>query len=900
MVIVNRAEPGQSTDKGVWHGEAQRATFERLQKRKRFNSRETREIARRLNSAEPGLEIVNRDAAVPPGRDEQPVREFGSWTGTWSGCGMAEVMQSKSNSSDIVYSFVSNLEARRRSAVKPVEKCLSRGAISSAAKLAVSISATLLFCTLALAPSLHAQGTRADYDRAERFLPWNTEHLVSIANVRPHWFNGDQFWYLKRSPQGKEFLRDTPATGAESPAFDQARLAAALGEAAGQTYSATALPFDTFNFTDDGTAIEFSVGAAHWRCSLEAYRCARSSAPPRDAWAVRSPNGKWEALVKDHNLYIRRVETGQVVQLTDDGRNEWDYATPIPYLQLLVQQGKEDVRQRPDVYWSPDSSKLATYRMDSRRAARLTSIQYAPPDQLRPKVFVTAYPLPGEALAQTMPVVFDVPSGRRVDVKTEPLFVDFQGGPYFDWLPDSNHFTYLHYSRGYHSVALREVDASTGDQRAVITEKSDTYIDPGETFVRPANGGSAFLWSSERTGWNQLYLYDANSGRLENAVTQGDWVVRRIVSVDQKNRVVYFLAAGKQPGEDPYQAHLYRVNLDGGNLRLLDPEDADHNVSVSPDHDYFVDNYSRPDLPGEAVLRKTADGSIVRVRERTDPQRLLKTGWKYPVPFKGKAADGVTEIYGLIWRPSNFDASKRYPVVESIYTGPQGFFVPKTFSACCRQQQAVSELGFVVVMIDGRGTAGRSKEFHDASYRNLGRKGIPDHIALMRQMAARYPWMDLSRVGIYGTSAGGYDAAHAMLIHPDFYKVGVSISGNHDHRLDKAWWNELYEGYPLGKSYVEDSNVTLAGNLKGHLLLVQGDVDPNVPPSETMRLVSALMKANKDFDMLFVPNMFHGEGANLYLMRRRWDYFVRYLLAVQPPSGFEIKGPPPNWHFGAF
>ncbi len=757
----------------------------------------------------------------------------------------------------------------------------------------------LLFIFLMGARLLCAQGTRANYERAERFLPWNIEHYVSIANVRPHWFQGDQFWYVRQNQAGKEFFRVDPKHNTVSPAFDQVKLSAALSDTSGQTYKASALPFDTFRFVDSGSAIEFQIAGSDWRCSLETYRCTESPASV-NPWVVRSPNGKWEAFVRNYNLYIRDTETGQEVQLTRDGQKEWDYATPIPYLQVMVEQEKENVAQPPDVYWSPDSSKLVTYRMDSRNAARLTSIQYAPPGQLRPKVFVTAYPLPGETLAHTMPVIFDIPSTKRTDVKTDPLFVDFQEGPSFDWLPDNNHFTYLYYSRGYHSVELREVDARTGDQQTIIQEKSDTYIDPGETDARPVNGGAEFLWFSERTGWNQLYLYNGKTGQLENAVTQGNWVVREIESIDPSDRKVYFLASGREPNEDPYQTHLYRVKFDGSGLELLDPENANHTVSLSPDHEYFVDNYSRPDLPGESALRRTTDGSVVRVLEETDARPLLKTGWKYPIPFKGKAADGETDIYGLIWRPSNFDAARKYPVVESIYTGPQGFFVPKTFRACCLQQQAVSELGFVVVMIDGRGTAGRSKKFHDSSYRNLGRKGIPDHIALMRQMAARYPWMDLTRVGIYGTSAGGYDAAHAMLVHPDFYKVGVAISGNHDHRLDKAWWNELYEGYPLGKSYVEDSNITLASRLQGHLLLVQGDVDPNVPPSETMRFVSALMKTNKDFDMLFVPNMYHGEGGNLYLMRRRWDYFVRYLLGVQPPKEFQIEQPPPNWHLPRF
>jgi dipeptidyl aminopeptidase/acylaminoacyl peptidase len=408
------------------------------------------------------------------------------------------------------------------------------------------------------------------------------------------------------------------------------------------------------------------------------------------------------------------------------------------------------------------------------------------------------------------------------------------------------------------------------------------------------NEGAELLLTAEHDGWNHIYLYNGKTGVLENQVTKGPWVVRSIVHVDEKNRQIYFLGAGREKDEDPYLTHLFKINFAGTGLQLLTPENANHAASVSPDNKFFVDNSSRVDLPGESVLRRTSDGSVVQVLEKADATALLKTGWKFPEPFKGVAADGKTELYGLSWRPSNFDPSKKYPVIEQIYTGPQGFFVPKTFGAANagrRGLQSVAELGFIVVMVDGRGTTGRPRAFHEYSYHNLG--GLfDDHVALIKQMAAKYPYMDLDRVGIYGTSAGGYAAAHAMLVHPEFYKVCVSISGDHDARLDKAWWNELYQGYPVGKDYAEQSNVTLADKLLGHLLLVHGDVDNNVNPVETMRLVDALIKANKDFDMLLVPNMYHGEGRNLYLVRRRWDYFVQHLLGVTPPENFEIEQAP--------
>jgi dipeptidyl aminopeptidase/acylaminoacyl peptidase len=745
---------------------------------------------------------------------------------------------------------------------------------------------------LLLVPGLtYAQGTREDYLRAEGFLPWNVRRRVSVARVVPHWIGGgERFWYRKEGPAGKEFLLVDAARNTCAPAFDYAKLAAALSRAANRQYQPTQLPFDSFDFIQEGKAIRFDLEGVRWACALGTYECTPDPEKGGSLWETLSPDGKWAAYVEHYNLYLRDVSSGQVVQLTRDGEKGWDYATPLPSLRLMVTQGTEDVHEPAGVFWSPDSSKFVTYRIDARNAGQFTSIQFVPSAQLRPKAYSYVYPLPGEMLATAEAIIFEVPSGKRIKAETAPLELPFQEGPDFEWFKDSRRFHYTFFGRGYKEAELREVDGATGKQRMLIKEHSDTRVDPGETAERFINDGAEILWTSVRDGWNHIYLYNGNSGQLENQVTKGEWAVRRVEFVDEKARQVYFLASGRERDEDPYQAHLYAIDLKGERLRLVTPEDADHAASVAPNGAYLVDSWSRPNLPGESVLRRAADGSVVRVLERTDASPLLETGWKYPEPFHGKAADGKTDIYGLIWRPSNFDSAKKYPVIEQIYTGPQGFFVPKSFAAAVGRggEQSMAELGFVVVMVDGRGTGGRSRAFHDYSYKNLGGE-IDDHVALIRQMAARYTYMDLSRVGVYGTSAGGYDAAHALLLHPEFYKVGVSISGDHDPRLDKAWWNELYQGYPVGPQYQEQSNVTLADRLEGHLLLVHGDVDDNVHPVETMRLVDALIKANKNFDMLFVPNMFHGEGESPYLIRRRWDYFVKHLLGVEPPADFKIK-----------
>jgi dipeptidyl-peptidase-4 len=735
---------------------------------------------------------------------------------------------------------------------------------------------------------LVAQGKQGDYERAQQFLPGNLRHVLYVADINPHWIKKtSRFWYRKSSPSGSEFILVDSERDAVGPAFDHARLGAALSHANKQEYSSSDLPFREFEFADDSKAIRFSLDGAEWNCSLAGYDCKSDPAEPKSSNEELSPNKRWAAFVRDHNLFLRDVSTGTELQLTQDGVKSWDYATPLPSLRLMVDQGTEDVKQPAAVFWAPDSSKLVTYRIDSRNSGRFTSVQFVPPNQLRPKAFTYVYPLPGEVLAKADPIIFDIQSGRRTDVKSASIELPFQEGPGFEWFPDSKSFFYDYDERGYKAKELRVVDASTGEQRVVLRQQSDPYVDPGETFYRFIKGTGEILWSSERDGWNHLYLY-SKTGQLENQITQGHWVVQQIEYVDEPSRRVYFTASGREKDEDPYQTHLYSVGFDGKGLQLLTPENATHSVNFSGDGAYFIDTYSRPDLPVKAVLRRAKDGSQQRVLEESDPSWLTKMGWKAPEPFQGKAADGTTDLYGLIWRPSNFDAAKKYPIVEFAYTGPQSFFVPKTFNTFWLQ--SMTELGFVVVMIDGRGTSGRSRAFHLFSYRNLG-GAFEDHVAMIKQMASRYPCMDVERVGIFGTSAGGYGAVHAMLAFPDFYKVGVATSGDHDARLDKAWWNELYQGYPVQDDYVEQSNVTMASRLKGHLLLEHGDIDDNVHPVETMRLADALMKANKDFDMLFVPNMFHGESGEHahYLVRRRWDYFVQHLLGVIPPANFEVK-----------
>jgi dipeptidyl aminopeptidase/acylaminoacyl peptidase len=766
---------------------------------------------------------------------------------------------------------------------------------------------------LAPPPLASAQGTREDYARAERFLNDDIKHVAFDGQVDPHWIDhSDRFWYMNDGPAGKTFVLADAAKGTRALAFDHQRLAQGLSRASGTTYAAHELPFSAIRIRDD--AVVFNAAHVWYSCDLSSYQCARAQAPPDDdedearlgpprqpdptelpASERPSPDHKLLAFVRNHNMWVRVAATGEEIQLSHDGEHFFDYATPLPSPTLMVAQGTEDVVQAPAVFWSPDSRRIATYVMDQRNFPRLTITQSAPPDQFRPKYFSYAYPLPVDWVLPTAKlVVFDIPLRRETIVAAKPLVQLYYGGPTVEWFSDGQRFQYREVDRGYTGVRINEVDAKTGVSRTAVEEKGspDFLIDTSILVTRAINDGRERIWSSERDGWNHFYLYDAQTDAVKNQITKGDWVIRSIAHVDEQARVLYFSASGREAGRDPYLRHVYRVHLDGTGLTLLTPEDADHAASFSPDGKYFVDSFSRVDLPAVSVIRSAEDGRIIKDLEKADISKLTAMGWKLPEPFKAKAADGKTDLYGVIWRPTNFNPSKKYPIVENIYTGPQGAFVPKTFAAYHNQQQAIAELGFITVFVDGRGTALRSRAFRAFAYHNLGfGAGGDDHITVFKQMAAKYPYIDLTRVGVWGHSAGGYDSTHAILTHPEFYKVAVSSAGCHDNRMDKATWNEQWMGWPVDKNYEEVSNYTLAPRLQGKLFLAHGDVDENVPMPATIKLVDALVKANKDFEFLIMPNRPHGFGNDPYFVRRRWDYFVKNLLGVDPPLGFQIGQP---------
>jgi len=748
---------------------------------------------------------------------------------------------------------------------------------------------------LLLTSASYAQGTLADYERANGLR----EKYVGSANnlpERPTWVGQtSRFWYRKAVKGGNEFVLVDAETVAKKPAFDHERLATALSAAANEKYTALKLPFQMISFVDSEKAIEFTIGETRWRCELGDYTV-KKLPPARDGFGQRraggipltqgipgprynspqteaktSPDGKWEAWVNNFNVWVRAKDKSNSrpnnnnagVALSFDGSEGNYYA-----LASLV--------------WSPDSKMIAAYRVRPGYARKIQYVESSPADQNQPKYYTMDYAKPGDVLDQPQPVLFHVESKKQI-VVDNALFPNPWNLSRIEWRKDNRAFTFEYNQRGHEVYRVIEVAAASGKPRAVISEEPKTFFCySGKKYIYNLADGKEVIWMSERDGWNHLYLFDGITGAVKNQITKGNWVVRSVDKVDEEKRQIWFEASGMYPGKDPYLIHYYRINFDGTGLTAFTEADGNHVVSFSPDRKYYVDTWSRVDAPTVSELRLTADKKILTEVERGDIAELKQAGWRAPEVFTSLARDGKTEIWGVIYRPSNFNPLKKYPVVENIYAGPQGSFVPKVFTPW-NPMQSLAELGFIVVQIDGMGTANRSKAFHDVAWKNLGDAGFPDRILWHKAVAAKYPYYDITRVGIYGTSAGGQNSLGGLLFHPEFYKVCVSACGCHDNRMDKIWWNEQWMGWPLGPEYAAASNVDNASKLQGKLLLILGEMDTNVDPASTMQVVNALVIADKQFDLLVIPGANHGSGG-AYGDKKRYDFFVHHLLGVEPPD----------------
>jgi dipeptidyl-peptidase 4 len=725
--------------------------------------------------------------------------------------------------------------------------------------------------------------------------PTRPEPKIYREKVEPHWFAGNtKFWYRNDLPEKrKEFILVDAENGARKPAFDHQRAARVLSEKWGKEVDAERLPFEEIAFSADGKRVRL-FGESAWSFDLDEYapiedkeeRPEKTETPREERRQQRrgrarsenkSPDEKYEVLVRGHNLFLR--EGTNEVTLTHDGNPGHSYARNAQRARMVEMRfdERDDEQPAPEIYWSPDSKRFVAMRTRPGTDRTVYMVESSPRDQLQPKLQSYPYAKPGDEIAIRKPHLFDVEARREIPLKDE-LFSNPWSVSDVRWKGDSSEFYFLYNQRGHQVLRIVGVNAGNGATRAVVDEVSDTFVNySGKFHCEYVNKMQEIVWMSERDGWNHLYLYDVASGRVKNQITKGEWVVRGVDRVDEDAKQIWFRAGGLRKEQDPYYIHYGRVNFDGSGLVMLTEGDGTHTVQFSPDRKYLIDTFSRVDLPPVHELRRVEDGKLLCKLEEADASELLATGWRAPERFVAKGRDGTTDIYGIIHRPAELEEGRKYPVIESIYAGPQDSFVPKAFSRSATPQK-LTRRGFIVVQIDGMGTSNRSKKFHDVCFKNLADAGLPDRVLWIKAAAQKYPYMDLDRVGVYGTSAGGQSALGALLFHGDFYKAGVSDSACHDNRMDKIWWNEQWMSWPVGPHYAEQSNVTQAHRLKGKLLLLVGELDRNVDPASTLQVVNALIKADKDFEFLMVPGGGHGQLRSPYGWKRLEDFFVRHLL----------------------
>ncbi|HEX6308407.1 MAG TPA: DPP IV N-terminal domain-containing protein [Longimicrobiales bacterium] len=691
--------------------------------------------------------------------------------------------------------------------------------------------------------------TAEDYARAEQLLQQFTDPLVAGGVVRPTWLPDGRFWYRSTAASSEDYVLVDPVRRTRTTAATPAGLGV------------------------------------------------QPPAEVRDRAESISPDGRTAVFIRDHNLWARDVATGRETQLTSDGIEDFGYAT---------NNAGWTRSDAPVVAWSPDSRRIATFQHDGRGVSEMYLVHTRVG---APTLDAWKYPLPGDSVIfRIARVIIDLEGPRVIRLRMPPDahrstlcdHIVCRGAGWVDveWTPDSRRLAFASVSRDHRDVTLRIADAESGVVRDILSESVPTYFESGNGRVnwRVLPASNDVIWFSERDDWGHLYLHDLRTGALKNRITSGTGSVMQVLRVDAEARRIWFVGLGREQGRDPYFRHLYRVDFDGSGLTLLTPEDADHDISLSPDGRFFVDNFSRPDAPVTSVVRD-ADGRLVLELEQTDISRLRAAGWTPPIPFTVKARDGRTDLYGLMYRPGHFDSTKAYPIINNIYPGPQtGSVRSRSFAPARGDARAIAELGFIVVQIDGMGTPGRSKSFHDAWYGNMGDNTLPDQVTGMQQLAERHPWIDLTRAGIYGHSGGGNATAAAMFQYPDFFSVGVAQAGNHDNRIYEDDWAEKWQGLLVQNAdgttnYDNQANQLLAGNLKGKLLLAHGTLDSNVPPYSTLLVVNELIRHNKDFDLIMLPNRGHGFGNEPYMMRRRWDYFVKHLLGAEPPPEYRMGRP---------
>lgn len=739
----------------------------------------------------------------------------------------------------------------------------------------------IFLCLLAYTGLAFAQGTTDDYKRAFA-IPAKFQDKVFYSDVRPQWIEDTHTcWYIRNTPEGKEYVLTDADKKTRFPLFDHKKLAEKLKTASAKEVKADNLPLRQLWVNKGADTLRFTYEGKHW-CYAVKKNQLKDEGPVRprpegkhwmvtddelEASPVPSPDGKYTAYLKNYNIYVKNTSTGEEKQISFDG-------TLGNYYSAYIR-------------WSPDSKKVLSCRIRPVTKRYVYYVESSPSDQLQPKLHKQEYAKPGDELPFRHPCVYEVETGKAV-IPSTALFDRQYALHSFRWEADSKTVTFEYNQRGHQLYRVLELSAETGNVRPIIEEMSQTFVNYSRRFRQDLQNGEEIIWMSERDNWNHLYLYDKSSGKVKNQITRGEWYVRDVIRVDEEARKIYFSANGMVKNEDPYLLRYYSIRFDGTGLTSLTPEEGMHQAWFSSDMKYMVDTWSLVDKAPEAVLRSAADGKIIMPLEKADISRLEAGGWRAPEVFSAKGRDGQTDMWGIIIRPVNFDPGKKYPVIEYIYAGPGSHYTPKSFNPFYWSMSGLAELGFIVVQLDAMGTSFRSKAFEDVCYKNLKDAGFPDRIAWIKAAAAKYPYMDADRVGIFGASAGGQESTTAVLLHGDFYKAAYSACGCHDNRMDKIWWNEQWMGYPVGKEYEACSNVANAHLLKRPLMLVVGEMDDNVDPASTMQVADALIKAGKDFELVVLPGVGHTLG-NAYGDHKRYDFFVKNLLGVTPPRWDEVK-----------
>lgn len=768
---------------------------------------------------------------------------------------------------------------------------------------------------------------RANYQSAESFLEWNVRKEIFNVYVNAHWIgDGTDFWYKDESKNGWTYRVFEGNTRQIRDAFDHEALAQSLTRTSGVPVESLKLPITSLEFASDADEITIRLepGILVKADSSGAILDFTEQAQEEDVVSLYSPDEKWRAYYHDSNLWLENMDTGETTNATVKGTPEARYGLPI--MSPLIDAGIAEVDYPqfpvkdmiPAALWSPDSSKILTHVIDTSKVEDYHLVQNVPMDGThRPKHYRFSYPLPGEENVPSVQlVVYDLESRTVTELANKPLFQLFFGSPLKRmesasaadsvwWDHNSKDIYVLRLARGYRRMALERVDVEKNSLTTLASEESADAMDVGMSSMGPRNArvmkSGETIWFSRRDGWGHLYLYSPGDNESETKqITQGSWSVDKVLNIDEDARIIYFTALGANQDVDPYFSQVYSVSIDTLEKECLTNDLNDHSVQFSPSGKYFIDNASTPGSAGAYTVRFVKDGSSVHLCD-PDIDALWQRGWTPPERHLVKARDGVTDIAMVVFRPTNFDATKRYPVLDHIYAGPQVNQAPTSFAEVGRgnraagfwQSQAIAELGFVVVMIDGLGMPYRSRWYTKHSYSNLGDAGLPDHIKAITHLDRVYGYTDLNRVGIFGHSGGGYASLRAMLAHPDFYHAAVSSAGNHEDLLYAAGWTERYQGYPVNEAYTTQANSYNAANLQGKLLLVHGDMDENVHPASTIKVVDELVKANKDFDLLILPNRHHFMTEDPYFIRRRWDYFVQHLTDNKPVAGYQIK-PDPN------